>query len=140
MRLALDERRISRFQLFGTAVVVSVLVLGLGFFFIRQITAEYEASIQALGVQQVLQNQELLVRQVETAKGFLANMRSHTEAVLKAANREQVDQAYRVAETIYQREKGRRPDAEIKALIVEPSRAGPMGSSTHVPSMPSMKK
>jgi len=119
MQLALDERRISRLQLVGTAVVVSVLVLGLGFFFVRQITDEYESSISALEAQQIQRNQELLVRQVETAKGFLANMRSRTETLLKADIREHVDEAYALAESIYNQEKGRRSEGEIKRLIVE---------------------
>ncbi len=42
MRLPVDERLISRLQLIGTAIVVSVLVIGLGFFFIRQITRVFQ--------------------------------------------------------------------------------------------------
>ena len=119
MRLTVDERLISRLQLTGIVVVVCVLVLGLGFFFTRQITEEFEDSIQSLEAQQVQQSQDLLARQIETAKGFLASLRQHTEDVLKADIREQVDEAHAMAEAIYNQEKGKRPDAEIKRLIVE---------------------
>ncbi|MBI3444063.1 MAG: cache domain-containing protein [Magnetospirillum sp.] len=117
--MTLDEKFISRLQLVGTVMAVSVLVLGLGFFFIRQITAEGEDSIQALEAQQIQSDQDLLVRQVETAKAFLSSLRTHTEKLLKAEVREQVDQAHAMATAIYQREKGKRSDAEIKTLIVE---------------------
>ena len=119
MQLTVNERLISRLQLTGIVVVVCVLVLGLGFFFIRQITEEYEDSIQALEAQQIQQSQDLLTRQIETAKGFLASLRQHTEEVLKADIREQVDEAHAMAEAIYTQEKGKRSDAEIKRLIVE---------------------
>lgn len=119
MRPAVDERLISRFQLVGTAIVVSVLVIGLGFFFIRQITEEHEVSIRALEAQQIQQSQDLLVRQIETAKGFMSNLRLRAEDVLKVQIREQVDQAYDIASTIYDLEKGKKSEAEIKHLIVE---------------------
>ncbi|RAU20452.1 hypothetical protein CU669_18555 [Paramagnetospirillum kuznetsovii] len=119
MRLVVDERLISRLQLAGTVFAASVLVLGLGYFFIRQITEEYEVNIRSLEAQQIREGEEMLVRQVETAKGFLANLRVRAESVLKARIREQVDEAHALAEAIYEQERGRRPESEIKVLIAE---------------------
>ncbi|OAN43025.1 hypothetical protein A6A04_10035 [Paramagnetospirillum marisnigri] len=119
MPFAVDERLISRLQLVGTAVVITVLVLGLGFFFSRQIADEYEANIKLLEVQEIQQHENLLVRQIETAKGFLSNMRTRTEEILMAEIREQVDEAHALAEAIYAQEVGKRPEAEIRRLIVE---------------------
>lgn len=119
MRLAVTDRLISRLQMVGSAVTVGVLVLAMGALSIRQIREEYEVSIKEIETQQVRQHQELLAQQVDTAKGFLAGMRARTEAVLKSQIREQVDEAHAMAEAIYNREIGRRPEAEIKRLIIE---------------------
>ncbi|BAE50214.1 cache domain-containing protein [Paramagnetospirillum magneticum] len=119
MGFSFDEKAISRVHLIGTVLVVGCLVLGLGFFFVRQITAEAEDAIRALEVQELQKSQDLLVQQVETAKGFLTTLRLQTEEVLKHEIREQVDEAHALAQAIYDQEKGRRSEEDIKRLITE---------------------
>jgi len=119
MKLVVDEKLISRLQLAGSIGIVVVLVVGLGFYFIRQHMAGYEAGIQALEDQQVQQQKELLTNQVQAAMDYLGFMRSRRELVLKATIREQVDQAYDLADAIYRREKGHRAEASIRTLVIE---------------------
>lgn len=119
MKLVFDEKLISRLLLAGSIGIVVTLVVALGFFFIRQDIEEYQSSLKSLEAAQLRQEQERLIDQVDTAKSYLTFMRSRTETVLKNTIREQVDEAYQLAETIYRREQGKRPDAEIKSLIVE---------------------
>jgi len=114
-----DDRLISRIQLFSSAVIVAVMALAMGLFFTWQIKAEYDASIQALEIQDRQRQEELLVRQVETAKGFLDNLRARTETVLKKQIREQVDQAHDMAMAIYRLEAGHEKPAEVQRSIIE---------------------
>jgi signal transduction histidine kinase len=114
-----DDKLISRLQLFSSAVIVAVMSLGMGLLFILQLRQEYDASLKAIEAQETQRQQETLTRQVETAKGFLETLRARTEAVLKHQIREQVDQAYDIAQTIHDQNQGRQSDTEIKRTILE---------------------
>ncbi len=117
--MKINEALIARLHLAGTAIIVAVLVLVMGVQSIRQIRQEYDSSIQALQLRDLQHHQDFLRQQMTVAQGFLTHMRNHTEQVLKEQIREQVDEAYAMATAIYTREHGRRPDAAIRALIVE---------------------
>ncbi|MBA4093338.1 MAG: hypothetical protein C0489_04550 [Candidatus Accumulibacter sp.] len=119
MQLNVTEKTLPRLQLAGTLVLVFALTLALGLYFIWQHVGDFDRNIASLE-SDTLRGQEALLRtEIASAHNYLDYVRSTTEQVLKADIREQVDQVFQMAEAIYRREKGRRPEAEIKRLIVE---------------------
>jgi hypothetical protein len=62
------------------------------------------------------------------AIGYLDFLQARTESALRNATREKVEMAFQTAQVIYDREHGRRPEAEVKQLIREA--LGPSGFST----------
>jgi len=117
--LEADDRLISRLQLFSSAVIVAVMVLAMGLLFIWQIRSEYDDSIRALDIQENQSQREQLIRQVDTAKGFLDTLRARTETVLKKQIKDQVDQAYDMAQAIYRLEGNHEPEAQVKHTVIE---------------------
>ncbi len=119
MQLNVTEKTLPRLQLAGTLVLVFALTLALGLYFIWQHVGDFDRNIASLE-SDTLRGQEALLRtEIASAHNYLDYVRSTTEQVLKADIREQVDQVFQMADAIYRREKGRRPEAEIKRLIVE---------------------
>ena len=117
--LVINEKSLPRLQLIGMLTLVLVFTLGLGIHFTLQHERDFEASLAALEAETLAQQQSLLEAEVDSKRNYLEFVRSRTESVLKTSLKVQVDQALRLAEAIYAQEKGRRPEKEIRRLVVE---------------------
>ena len=119
MRLNVTEKLLPRLQLAGMLALVLVLSLSLGAYFTFEHVREFRQSQASLEASTIKEQEALLHHEVGVARDYLDYVRSTTETVLKAEIRDQVDQVFQMANAIYQSEKGRRPDAEIRHLILE---------------------
>ena len=117
--MAMTENNLLRLQLFGMLALVFALTLALGGYFTLQQTRSFEEDSATLEAVALREQEAMLQSSLETLHNHIDQLHRSTEAVLKQAIGEQVDYALQIAETIYRREHGRRPEAEIRRLIVE---------------------
>ncbi|PTD95359.1 diguanylate cyclase [Pseudothauera lacus] len=113
------SRTVPRLHLLGTLTVVALLTTMLGGFFAWQSAHERQASFDRIEETVLRQQDERLQAELDSALSHVEFTRSRAERLLRDSLVEQVDIAHAVAEGIYLKEHGRRPDAEIRQLIVE---------------------
>jgi diguanylate cyclase (GGDEF)-like protein/PAS domain S-box-containing protein len=114
-----DGRRLSRLHMIGTLLLVVVLTLVLGAFFVWRSQIEHRESLARLEKSVVDQQKSHLQAELDSAVGYLEFTRKRTDAVLRQSLREQVDAVMQMAQSIYDRESPRRSPAEVKKLIIE---------------------
>lgn len=118
-----DEKTLPRRHLVGTLMLAIGLTLAMGIYFSYQAAADNEATLQRLEADLTRQQEARLKAEMKSGLDYLGFVRSRTEEVLRQALHEQVDSTLQIMEGIYQREKGRRSEAEVKQLIVEALRS-----------------
>ncbi|ALG69735.1 signal peptide protein [Azospirillum thiophilum] len=114
-----DEARLYRLQFLASMALVSALVLGLGLYFVWQHWADLEHDLQQGEARYVQEQHQALVQEVENAQSYLAYMRSRVEPLLKEQLRSQVDEAYAIARSVYERQKDILPEQAVKESIKE---------------------
>ncbi len=119
MKLAVTDRTLPRYHLVGTLLVVLALALALGASFLWIAHAEHREALQRLERNFESKKEERLRAEMASAIGYLDFVHSRTEAVLRDALEEKVAMAMQTARGIHAREHGRRPEAEVKRLIIE---------------------
>ena len=119
MKLAVTDRTLPRYHLVGTLLVVLALALTLGASFLWIALAEHQEALLRLERSFESKKEERLRTEMASAIGYLDFVHSRTEAVLRDALQEKVSMAMQTAQGIYAREHGRRPEAEVKRLIIE---------------------
>ncbi|MCQ4346273.1 EAL domain-containing protein [Pseudomonas stutzeri] len=117
--MAMTENNLLRLQLFGMLALVFVLTLALGGYFTLQQTRNFREDSRVLEAAELRQQEAMLASSLSTLHDQLDQLRRSSEAVLKRDLRQQVAHAVQIAEAIHAREHGRRPEAEIRRLIVE---------------------
>ncbi len=117
--MAMTESNLLRLQLFGMLALVFVLTLALGGYFTLQQMRSFRADSAALEAAAQREQEAMLASSLTTLHNQIDQLRLSSEAVLKRDIRQQVDHALQTAEAIYRHERGRRPEAEIRQLIVE---------------------
>lgn len=115
----MTESNLLRLQLFGMLGLVFVLTLALGGYFTLQQTRSFREDSAALEAAGRREQKAMLAASLTTLHNQLDLLRQSSEAVLKRDIRQQVDHAVQIATALYQQEKGRRPEGEIRRLIVE---------------------
>ncbi|MBV2132636.1 cache domain-containing protein [Pseudomonas sp. MAP12] len=115
----MTESNLLRLQLFGMLGLVFVLTLALGGYFTLQQTRSFREDSAALEAAGQREQKAMLEASLTTLHNQLDLLRQSSEAVLKNDIRQQVDHAVQIAAALYQQEKGRRPEGEIRQLIVE---------------------
>lgn len=115
----LTERRLARILLLGMVGISLLIALALGAYFFVAQQADFTSTSAALRQRALAEQETLLLRQIEAIKQDLDYRRSSTESVLRAEIQQRVDHAVDIANTLYQRNRGRLSDAQIQALIVE---------------------
>ncbi|MBV8679837.1 MAG: EAL domain-containing protein [Aquitalea sp.] len=117
--MELNQAKLSRLQLLGTLVIIALLALTLaGYFLLTSWTDFHSRQHQMEGDAYQHARDYLQSYSDHTALTLLA-LRDHSTDTLKQQLKEQVDQAYHVAEGIWQREHGRLPEERVQGLIVE---------------------
>lgn len=119
MRIRVTDQNLHRLHLAGTLIVVIVMALALGVSFLLIGVAEHQRFFSRLEDSFATKKQERLATEMSAAIGYLDFAHSLTESTLKAALKERVSMAMQTAQAIYDREHGRRPEAEVKRLIIE---------------------
>lgn len=119
MKLSITDQTLPRYHLLGTLIVVLALALSLGGSFMWMAQGEHLQVIQRLEKGFELKKQERLRTEMAAAIGYLDFVHSRTETALQEALREKVSMALQTAQGIYDKEHGRRPEAEVKRLIIE---------------------
>ena len=117
--MALNESSLLRLQLFGMLALVFILTLALGGYFTLQQARSFGEDSSALEAAAQQEQEVMLESSLSTLQAQLDQLRDSTEEVLKHDLREQVDHAVQIAQSLYNREHGHRPDAEVRRLIVE---------------------
>ena len=117
--MAMNDNNLMRLQLFGMLALVFVLTLALGGYLTVQQSRSFRAESAALEAAALDEQAALLESSLSTLHDQLDLLRDSAEQVLRRKVREQVDDALQSAEAIYRNEHGRRPDSEIRRLIVE---------------------
>ncbi|WP_067862520.1 bifunctional diguanylate cyclase/phosphodiesterase [Neptuniibacter marinus] len=108
-----------RFLLLGTvAIAVALLVIVASHFLIKNHT-DNSHRLFALEQEFLKKGQDRVVSEIDSAEDYIRYVIAQAEDVLKEQARAEVLKAHLVATTIYEREHGSRPAAEIKALIRE---------------------
>jgi len=119
LRVVANERTIPRLYLIGTLVIVVVLTLSLGAFFVWRGAAEHQTSLERIAHSLGEQQESRLRSEMDSAVSYLEFARRRTEDVLRRSLREQVDTAMHVAQSIYDREIKYKPAVEVKRTITE---------------------
>ncbi|WP_293264634.1 EAL domain-containing protein [Neptunomonas sp.] len=119
MSFRLDAHSIPRYQMWGMMGIVLLLLTTIFVFFISR---EYVADDKraALLYQEILDSQKVRLRaELGSTQDYIQFMSQQADAVLMANAKNQVDQAYSVALSIFRQLNGSRPEAEIKTVIRE---------------------
>lgn len=119
MRIRVTDQNLPRLHLAGTLIVVVVMALTLGVSFLLIGMTEHRRFFDRLDDRFAIKKQERLATEMSAAIGYLDFAHSLTESTLKAALKERVSMAMQTAQAIYDREHSRRPEAEVKRLIIE---------------------
>ncbi len=114
-----DEARLYRLQFLASLTLVAALVLGLGFYFVWQHWTDFESDLHQSETRYLREQHQALEQEVENARSYLAYMRSRTEPLLKEQIHTQVDEAYAIARSVYDREKDILPAEAVKESIKE---------------------
>ncbi|WP_374475826.1 EAL domain-containing protein [Zoogloea sp.] len=119
MKLSVTDRTLPRYHLVGTLLVVLALSLALGASFLWTSYAEHRDALVRLEKNFESKKQERLRAEMASAIAYLDFVHSRSEAVLRHALEEKVSMAMQTAQGIYEREHGRRPEAEVKRMIID---------------------
>jgi PAS domain S-box-containing protein len=118
MKLLADEKNLPRLHLIGTLAIAFLLILLLSGLFALQGHQVHRAALHNIEIAAQQQVQARLESEMESVLGVIDFTRERAESGLRRSLMDQVDAAYGVAQGIYERERGRRPDSEIQRLIV----------------------
>ena len=119
MKLSVTDRTLPRYHLVGTLLVVLALSLALGASFLWTSYAEHRDALVRLEKNFENKKQERLRAEMASAIAYLDFVHSRSEAVLRHALEEKVSMAMQTAQGIYEREHGRRPEGEVKRMIID---------------------
>jgi diguanylate cyclase (GGDEF)-like protein/PAS domain S-box-containing protein len=114
-----EEGRFARLQFFALLALVTVLVVGLGAYFILQRQADAGADLAGVEARFHQQIEKDLRHEAANIEQYIEFMRARTEGMLKDAIRSEVDKAHDLAMSIYQRRHGVMSEEEVKKEIVE---------------------
>ena len=119
MQFAVNEKSVPRIHLIGTIVMAILLALALAGFFTWQNIVERRGSFARIEQGVTEQVKERVTAEMNRSLEYIEFTRSRGEMVLRQSLVLQVDTAYQVAQAIYDKESPRRPEAEVKRLIIE---------------------
>lgn len=115
----IDAQSLPRLQMIGMVCIVFLFTIILGGYFLLELKKQKERQLDTLETEILSQQEALLESELEASINYVRYMRTRTEDVLRQASKDQVDQAWGFANAIYQQQKGRLSDEEIKVLIRE---------------------
>ncbi|WP_374498212.1 bifunctional diguanylate cyclase/phosphodiesterase [Vogesella indigofera] len=114
-----DHHKLARLQLSGMLGLVLMVVLLLASYFFYQQWRDYRDGSSVVAEEARLRGQTFLKAYGDHASNSLETLYSQTQDILRQRLREQVDQAYVLADSLYRRHHGRLSDAALQREIVE---------------------
>jgi diguanylate cyclase (GGDEF)-like protein/PAS domain S-box-containing protein len=121
--MELTQTRLSRLQLFGTLLIVSIVALCMSGYFVALHWHDFSSRQDIATAQAETDARARLRSYGEQTAQMLAALREQASATLKQRIRDQADQAYNTAQTIWQQEHPHRSKAEVAQIIVKTLRA-----------------
>jgi len=119
MALSINPKSLPRYQTLGMLGIVLILVVCIVGFFMARGFFDEERRIALLEQRIVANQQQRLRNELAAVQDFIRYMGERAEQVLIDDARSQVDQAFQVAESLYNQHRDSLPEAELKALIRE---------------------
>lgn len=113
-----NQARLWRLQLLGTLLIIFLLAMTLATYFLLASRTDYHARQQQVERDAYQHARAYLQSSSEQTSHILLAMRSRAREDMRQQLRVQVDQAYLLAERIWEHEHQRLPAAEVQALIV----------------------
>ena len=117
--MQINEKTLPRLLLGGMLLLVLLVTISLGGYFTHQQLKQADLQSQKVAEEVRQKHKNFLQAEIASTTDYITFTRQRTEEVLKAQIRSQTDQAFQVAQGIWEREKSHRPTAEIRQLIVE---------------------
>lgn len=114
-----NETTLQRIHLAGSLLIVLLLTLALAGFYSWQSRTSAQEALSRIETALTAQIEARLAAELRNAMSAIEFTRSRTEGVLRESLTLQVDTAMQIAEAIHARESARRPEAEVKRLIIE---------------------
>lgn len=114
-----NQTRLSRLQLFGTLLIVFVVAMSMSGYFLVLHWRDFSSRQQAVSAESDERSREALKAYSDQTVLTMGALRERASRALKQRIREQADQAYLIADTIWRRDRGRKPDAAIARTIVD---------------------
>lgn len=119
MNIHIDERSLPRLQRWGMMALALLLTLLPGVYFTVASHFSQQAESRRLETELLRQQEALLQAQVQEVGNYLQHVRSRTESVLQQQIQDQVGQALQLLEQLYQLNRKRMPEAELRRLLAE---------------------
>ncbi|MGC0153177.1 bifunctional diguanylate cyclase/phosphodiesterase [Chromobacterium vaccinii] len=117
--MELNQARLSRLQLFGTLAIVFALALTLASYFLMMSWHDFQSGRQNIEQEAAARARDNLQGYTDHAALLLAALRERTNDTMRHQLREQVDQAWSLADAIWRREHARLGPARTQRLIAE---------------------
>lgn len=115
----MNEKSLLRLHLLGMLGLVVLLSLSLGSYFIIQQNHDFERDSRAMEQREEQQLEQNLTGGLLTLKSYLHRLRGSAEEEQRLRIREQVDLAWQLADHLYQSQRTRLNDQQLRNLITE---------------------
>jgi diguanylate cyclase (GGDEF)-like protein/PAS domain S-box-containing protein len=117
--MRISEKNLPRLLFGGMLILVLLITAALAAYYTLQHLKLSDQQISKAASEAKQQQKAVLQAEIDAIHDFVAFTRARTENVLKAEIKSQTDQAYQIAEAIWNKEKNHRPEKEIRQLIIE---------------------
>lgn len=114
-----NQAQLSRLQLLGTLAIIFMLALTLAGYFLLTSWTDFHSRQQQVESDAYQHARDYLQSSGQHTAQTLLALRDHSSDSLRQQLQQQVDQAYQIAEAIWQREHARLPPERVQALIIE---------------------
>ncbi|WP_054286302.1 bifunctional diguanylate cyclase/phosphodiesterase [Gulbenkiania mobilis] len=130
--MELNQDRLFRLQFAGTLAIVVLLAVTLASYFMWQHRADFRDQEARLAAEHAAEARQHLQAFGDHGALTVAGIAARTRPMLAAQLRQEGDQAYSLAQSLWTREAGRRPPKEVAALIASTLRQFRRADSTRV--------
>ncbi|MCF8482044.1 MAG: cache domain-containing protein [Rhodospirillum sp.] len=113
------ERNLPILQSAGMLVLAALTTFGVGAYVIWSFIDHFEQGLAQTEARAVAVQEALLDNQLTAVANRLDHERSRTESLLREQVRDHTDFAFTIAQRLYDLNKGKMPEDEIKTLIIE---------------------
>ena len=117
------EHSLARIQLIGMLGISLLISCVFSLYFLWAQREDFDSTLTSVKERVLLEQQNILAKQIETIQNDLDYRRSNTESILRREIRQRVNDAYQIADSIYQKNRHTMSDRQIQNLIVESLRS-----------------